>query len=61
MVGDKQGQMTLDYELEGAKAGVGQDVPEEEKAANFAAANFGFSEEYLTEVYCPKVTFFPRR
>jgi HTH-type transcriptional regulator/antitoxin HigA len=51
-------QMTLDFELEGAKAGVGQDIPEEEKSANSAAANFGFSEDYLGKFIARKSPFF---
>lgn len=49
---------TLDFELEGAKAGVGQDIPEEEKAANSAAKNFGFSEDYLGKFIARKSPFF---
>lgn len=52
------GQITLDFELEGAKAGVGQDIPAEEKAANSAAANFGFSDEYLQKFIARKSPFF---
>jgi HTH-type transcriptional regulator / antitoxin HigA len=51
-------QMTLDFELEGVKAGVGQNVPEEEKLANSAAANFGFSREYLDKFITRKSPFF---
>jgi len=51
-------QMTLDFELEGAKAGVGQNVPEEEKLANSAAANFGFSQDYLEKFITRKSPFF---
>ena len=51
-------QMTLDYELEGAKAGVGQNVSEEERVANAAAANFGFTEEYLSKFIAKKSPFF---
>jgi HTH-type transcriptional regulator / antitoxin HigA len=51
-------QITLDFELEGAKAGVGQNVPEEEKVANSAAANFGFREDYLQKFITRKSPFF---
>jgi len=51
-------QMTLDFELEGAKAGVGQNIPEEEKLANSAAKNFGFSEDYLGKFIARKSPFF---
>jgi HTH-type transcriptional regulator / antitoxin HigA len=51
-------QMTLDFELEGEKAGVGRHIPEEEKAANSAASNFGFSEDYLQKFITRKSPFF---
>jgi HTH-type transcriptional regulator/antitoxin HigA len=55
---DDQEQITLDFELEGAKAGVGQNVPEEEKIANTAAKNFGFTEDYLSKFIAKKSPFF---
>lgn len=55
---DDQEQITLDFELEGAKAGVGQNVPEEEKIANTAAKNFGFTEDYLSKFIARKSPFF---
>lgn len=55
---DDQEQITLDFELEGAKAGVGQNVPEEEKIANTAAKNFGFTEDYLSKFIDRKSPFF---
>lgn len=53
-----QEQLTLDFELEGAKAGVGQNVSEEERIANTAAKNFGFTEEYLSKFIAKKSPFF---
>src|SRR5262249_32750573 len=55
---DDEEQVTLDFELEGAKAGVGQNVPEEEKIANTAAKNFGFTEDYLSKFIARKSPFF---
>lgn len=50
--------LRLDVELEGAKAGIGQDIPEEERIANAAAANFGFSQEYLQKFITRKSPLF---
>lgn len=50
--------LRLDTELEGAKAGIGQDVPEEERIANAAAANFGFTQEYLQKFITRKSPLF---
>lgn len=58
MHGRSSQHTTLDFELEGLKAGVGQDVPEEERIANAAAANYGFSEEYLNKFITRKSPFF---
>jgi HTH-type transcriptional regulator / antitoxin HigA len=55
---DDEQQITLDFELEGAKAGVGQNVPEEERIANTAAKNFGFTEDYLSKFIARKSPFF---
>jgi HTH-type transcriptional regulator / antitoxin HigA len=48
----------LDAELEGAKAGFGQDIEEEERIANAAAANYGFSQEYLQKFIIRKSPLF---
>jgi len=48
----------LDAELEGPKAGVGQNIPEEERIANAAAANYGFTQEYLQAFITRKSPFF---
>jgi HTH-type transcriptional regulator / antitoxin HigA len=48
----------LDSELEGVRAGVGQDVDEEERVANEAAANFGFTQLYLQKFISRKAPFF---
>lgn len=50
--------LRLDAELEGAKAGIGQDIPEEERIANAAAANYGFSQEYLQKFITRKSPLF---
>lgn len=57
MHGREGGQMWLDFELEGSKAGV-HDVAEEERIANEAAANFGFTQEYLQKFISRKAPFF---
>jgi HTH-type transcriptional regulator / antitoxin HigA len=56
--GQANQEVTLDFELEGAKAGVGQNISEEERAANSAAANFGFTEEYLQKFISRKSPYF---
>lgn len=48
----------LDAELEGQKTSTGQDVPEEERLANYAAANFGFTQEYLQMFISRKSPYF---
>jgi HTH-type transcriptional regulator/antitoxin HigA len=48
----------LDAELEGEKAGVNDNLPEEERVANKAAANFGFTEEYLQKFISRKSPYF---
>jgi len=54
----RDGAVRLDAELEGAKAGVGQDIPEEERVANDAAANYGFTQEYLQKFITRKSPIF---
>ncbi len=53
-----QNAIILDRELEGSRAGTGSDVSEDERIANHAAANFGFSQEYLQKFISRKAPFF---
>jgi HTH-type transcriptional regulator / antitoxin HigA len=51
----------LDAELEGEKAGTGAGIPEEERAANEAAANFCVSKRMLDAFIARKAPFFSER
>lgn len=51
----------LDTELEGEKAGQGQDIPEEERLANFAAQNFCVPADKLESFVARKAPFFSER
>lgn len=51
----------LDTELEGEKAGVGKDIPEEERTANDAATNFCVPQSELELFIDRKSPFFARR
>jgi HTH-type transcriptional regulator/antitoxin HigA len=53
--------MVLDTELEGAKAGSGTDVPEEERAANEAAQNFSVPTAKMDAFIARKAPFFAER
>lgn len=53
-----QAAIMLDTELEGERAGSGATVSEEERAANEAAANYGFSQSYLQKFIDRKAPFF---
>lgn len=51
----------LDAELEGHRAGVGDDLPEEERVANEAAANFCVPKKNLDSFIARKAPFFAER
>lgn len=51
----------LDTELEGARAGVGEELPEEERTANEAAANFCVPRKSLERFIARKAPFFAER
>jgi HTH-type transcriptional regulator/antitoxin HigA len=51
----------LDADLEGAKAGTGPDVPEEERIANAAAAEFCVSQKMISAFVARKAPFFSER
>jgi len=53
--------VTLDSELEGEKAGVSSNLPEEERVANEAAADFCVSREKLARFIARKEPFFAER
>jgi HTH-type transcriptional regulator / antitoxin HigA len=55
------GQMILDTELEGGKAGQGADIPEEERAANSAAQDFSVPMAKLKAFIDRKAPFFSER
>jgi HTH-type transcriptional regulator/antitoxin HigA len=48
----------LDTELEGERAGTGENIPEEERIANEAAANFGVTKQKLDRLISRKSPFF---
>ena len=50
--------MILDTNLEGERASVHTEISEEERVANSAAANFGFTQEYLQKFISRKAPFF---
>lgn len=53
--------ITIDTELEGAKAGVGPDVTEEERAANMAAADFCVPSKTMNSFIGRKAPAFSER
>lgn len=53
--------MVLDTELEGSKAGQGDDVPEEERRANAAAQEFCVPSEKMNGFIARKAPFFSER
>ena len=53
-----QSAIMLDAELEGERAGVGENVTEEERMANTAAANFGVSTRTIDRFIARKSPFF---
>ena len=59
--GHGQGAATLDAELEGAKAGTGPDLKEEERMANAAAAEFCVPQDKLQRFIERKSPFFRER
>jgi HTH-type transcriptional regulator/antitoxin HigA len=54
-------KVVIDTELEGARAGVGQDVAEEERVANAAAADFCVSQKAIEGFVARKAPFFAER
>lgn len=59
--GHGRAAMILDIELEGERAGTGQDVPEEERVANEQAQNFCVPVEKLDAFIVRKAPFFSER
>lgn len=53
-----QAAIMLDTELEGERADIGDDLPEEERQANEAAANFGVSTRTIEKFVNRKAPFF---
>jgi HTH-type transcriptional regulator/antitoxin HigA len=53
--------MALDAELDGERAGTGSDVPEEERLANAAAANFGIPQSQMRAFVERKAPLFSER
>ena len=51
----------LDVELEGSRAGVGDDLPEEERVANEAAASFCVPKKNMDSFIARKAPFFAER
>lgn len=54
-------QVSIDYELEGAKAGSGPDIAEEERIANAAASEFCVPGKSMTSFIDRKAPFFAER
>ena len=54
-------QIVIDAELEGEKAGVGADVPEEERIANTAASEFCVPAKMMDAFIARKAPFFAER
>jgi HTH-type transcriptional regulator/antitoxin HigA len=59
--GQRSAVMMLDFELEGSRAGVGDDLPEEERVANEAAANFCVPKKNIDSFIARKAPFFAER
>jgi HTH-type transcriptional regulator/antitoxin HigA len=53
--------ISVDSEMEGARGGVGPEIPEEERIANRAAADFCVSQEALEGFIARKAPFFAER
>ena len=60
-LGHGRAAMMLDTELEGERAGVGNDVPEEERLANTAAQEFCVPKERMDSFISRKAPFFAER
>lgn len=60
-LGHGKATMALDAELDGARAGTGPDVPEEERLANEAAANFGIPQAQMRAFVDRKAPLFSER
>lgn len=58
---DGQVQEIIDAELEGARAGDGNDLPEEERIANMAAADFCVPTSEIASFVARKAPFFAER
>jgi len=56
-----QSAVMLDVELEGERAGIGPDIPEEERIANEAAAEFCVPQKQLSHFIRVKSPFFAER
>lgn len=54
-------QAVLDSELEGARAGVGDDVPDDERVANQAAADFCVPQKLMKAFIARKSPYFPEQ
>jgi len=61
LLGHGKNAAMLDAELEGEKAGVGQNVPEEERAANAAAAEFCVPQRSMKQFIDRKAPYFAER
>lgn len=59
--GHGKGQIVIDAELEGAKAGIGSDIPEEERIANTAAAEFCVPAKMMDAFIARKGPLFAER
>lgn len=60
-LGHGRAAMILDTELEGERAGVSADVPEEERLANTAARDFGVPKSKMDDFIARKAPFFSER
>jgi HTH-type transcriptional regulator/antitoxin HigA len=60
-LGHGKATMALDAELDGVRAGTGADVPEEERLANEAAANFGIPQAQMRAFVERKAPLFSER
>ena len=60
-LGHGKDAMILDAELDGERAGTGPDVPEEERLANHAAANFGVPQSQMQAFIDRKAPLFSER
>lgn len=60
-LGHGKAAMALDAELDGERAGTGDDIPEEERLANEAAASFGIPQEQMRAFVARKAPLFSER